>query len=113
MDFVSDEEHGILISSHITSDLEKVADYVTYLHRGKVALSGAKDELLERYGRLACRRGDLEQVDPACLAGVRTGQFGCEALVRDRAAFCRAYPQLTVDPVRLEEIMVFLGKEDR
>lgn len=112
MEFIQDEEHAILLSSHITSDLEKVADYVTYLHRGKVAVSGAKDELLDTYGRLVCSRADLEQVDPALLVGVRTGQFGCEALVRDKHAFTRFYPGLTVDPVTLEDIMVFTVKGD-
>ena len=113
MAFIQDEEHGILISSHITSDLEKVADYITYIHHGKVALTGAKDELLERYGRLVCGRADLQRVDHAMLAGVRTDQFSCEALVRDRAAFRRAYPHLTVDPVTLEEIMVFTVKGEQ
>ena len=112
LDFIQDEEHAILLSSHITSDLEKVADYVTYLHRGKVAVSGAKDELLDTYGRLVCSRSDLAQVDPALLVGVRTGQFGCEALVRDKHAFTRFYPGLTVDPVTLEDIMVFTVKGD-
>ncbi|WP_291257973.1 ATP-binding cassette domain-containing protein, partial [Flavonifractor sp.] len=112
LDFIQDEEHAILLSSHITSDLEKVADYVTYLHRGKVAVSGAKDELLDTYGRLVCSRSDLEQVDPALLVGVRTGQFGCEALVKDKHAFVRRYPGLTVDPVTLEDIMVFTVKGD-
>ena len=112
LDFIQDEEHAILLSSHITSDLEKVADYVTYLHRGKVAVSGAKDELLDTYGRLVCARADLAQVDPALLVGVRTGQFGCEALVRDKHAFTRFYPGLTVDPVTLEDIMVFTVKGD-
>ena len=112
LDFIQDEEHAILLSSHITSDLEKVADYVTYLHRGKVAVSGAKDELLDTYGRLVCSRSDLEQVDPALLVGVRTGQFGCEALVRDKHTFVRFYPGLTVDPVTLEDIMVFTVKGD-
>ena len=112
LDFIQDEEHAILLSSHITSDLEKVADYVTYLHRGKVAVSGAKDELLDTYGRLVCARADLAQVDPALLVGVRTGQFGCEALVRDKHAFVRLCPGLTVDPVTLEDIMVFTVKGD-
>ena len=112
LEFIQDEEHAVLLSSHITSDLEKVADYVTYLHRGKVAVSGAKDELLDTYGRLVCSRSDLEQVDPALLVGVRTGQFGCEALVRDKHAFTRFYPGLTVDPVTLEDIMVFTVKGD-
>lgn len=113
LNFIQDEEHAILVSSHITSDLEKVADYVTFLHEGRVVLQGAKDELLEYYGRLVCSKADLEAVDQDCLAGVRTGQFGCEALVRERRAFQYRYPGLTVDPVTLEEIMVFTVKGAR
>ena len=112
LDFIQDEGRAILLSSHITSDLEMAADYVTYLHRGRVAVQGAKDELLESYGRLACARSDLQGVDPALLVGARTGQFGCEALVRDRRAFRRQYPALTVDPVTLEDIMVFTVRGD-
>ena len=111
--FIQDEEHAILISSHITSDLEKVADYVTYLHQGRVAVQGAKDELLEYYGRLVCTKQELAQIDPACIVGSRIGQFGCEALIRDRASFSRHWPELTVDPVSLEEIMVFTVRGDR
>ena len=110
--FIQDEAHAVLLSSHITSDLEKAADYITYLHKGRVAVQGAKDELLEAYGRLVCGRGDLERVDPACLAGVRRGQFGCEALVKDRRTFVRRYPGLTVDPVTLEDIMLFTVRGD-
>ena len=112
LNFIQDEEHSILISSHITSDLEKAADYVTYLHKGRVVLSGAKDELLDSYGKLVCSRADLERVDRSLLAGSRVGQFGCEALVKDRHAFARHYPGLTVDPATLEDIMVFTGKGD-
>ena len=110
--FIQDEAHAILLSSHITSDLEKAADYVTYLHKGRAVLRGAKDELLDSYGRLVCARADLAAVDPALLEGVRVGQFGCEALVRDRQAFRRRYPELTVDPVTLEDIMVFTVRGD-
>ena len=112
LEFIQDENHAILISSHITSDLEKAADYITYLHKGKVALTGAKDELLDTYGKLVCSRADLERVESALLAGVRTSQFGCAALVKDRHAFTRRYPALTVDPVTLEDIMVLTGKGD-
>ena len=112
LEFIQDENHAILISSHITSDLEKAADYITYLHKGKVALTGAKDELLDTYGKLVCGRADLERVEPSLLVGVRTNQFGCEALVKDRHAFTRRYPALTVDPVTLEDIMVLTGKGD-
>ena len=60
--FIQDEDHAVLISSHITSDLEKAADYVTYLHRGRVAVQGAKDELLETYGRQIGRASCRERV---------------------------------------------------
>ncbi len=108
--FIRDEEHAILISSHITSDLEKVADYIAYIHQGQVVLSGAKDELLESHGRVGCTARQLADLDPQFVARVRRGQFGCEALVSDRKAFRIRYPSLPVDPVSLEEIMLFIGK---
>lgn len=111
LEFIQDETHAVLISSHITSDLEKAADYVTYLHHGRVALTGAKDELLDTYGKLICGRSDLDRVDRSLLGGIRVGQFGCEALVKDRHAFMRRYPELTVDPATLDEIMVLTEKE--
>ena len=112
LNFIQDEEHAILLSSHITSDLEKCADYIVYLHQGKITLQGAKDDLLGSYGRLVCTRADLEYVDPKLLHGTRVSQFSCEALVRDRHAFSVRYPRLTVDPVTLEEIMVFTVRGD-
>ena len=110
LSFIQDESHAILISSHITSDLEKTADYITYLHNGKIAVSGEKDVLLETYGKLVCSKADLGRVEPGLLAGSRTSQFGCEALIKDRRAFSRRYPDLTVDHASLEDIMVFIGK---
>ena len=110
MGFICDEDHAVLISSHITSDLEKVADYITYLHQGQVVLSAAKDAILDSYGRLGCTAADLKAVDPGDLLRVRRGSFGCEALVADRSAFSQKYPGLMVDPVSLEDIMLFIGK---
>ncbi len=111
--FVSDEDHGILISSHITTDLEKVTDYIAYLHHGKIVLCGEKDRLLETYGRLACTREDLTSIDKNDLVAVRRSQYATEGLVRDRTAFARKYPGLTVEPVSLDEIMVFMEKGER
>ena len=109
-DFASREDHAILLSSHITSDLEQVADYIAYLHRGKLLLFGEKDALLESHGRLLCRREELEALDRGFLVGVRRGQYSTEALIRRRQEFHRRYPQLTVEPATLEDIMVFTEK---
>lgn len=113
MNFIQDEEHAVLISSHITSDLEKVADYITYLHKGRVTHSGAREELLESHGRLACSKSELQSIDPVYLVGTRTSQFSCEALIRNKREFLFRYPGLTVDPVTLEDLMLFTSRGDR
>lgn len=111
--FVSDEDHAILISSHITSDLEKVADYIAYLHQGKLLLCDEKDRLLESYGRLVCAREELEQVDRGYVVATRKSQYSTEALIRRRNDFKRLHPRLTVEPVTLDELMVFVVKGDK
>ena len=111
--FVSDEDHAILISSHITSDLEKVADYIAYLHQGKLLLCDEKDRLLESYGRLVCAREELEQVDRGYLVSVRKSQYSTEALIRRKADFKRLYPKLAVEPVTLDELMVLVVKGEK
>ena len=108
--FIQDEDHAILLSSHITSDLEKVADYIAYIHRGEVALSDAKDSILDSYGRVGCTAAQLESIDRADVLRARRGSFGCEALVADRSAFARKYPFLTAERTTLEDIMLFVGK---
>ena len=110
--FIRDEDHAILISSHITSDLEKICDYVVYLHKGKVTVSGAKDELLSAYGKLSCSKTDLARLDPALIVGKREGDYGCQALINDRAVFERAYPDLPLDVPTLEDLMIFTTKGD-
>ena len=110
--FIRDEDHAILISSHITSDLEKICDYVVYLHKGRVTISGAKDELLETYGRLSCSKADLSRVDPGLIVGKREGDYGCQALINDRAAFQRAYPDLSLEAPTLEDLMIFTTRGD-
>ena len=111
--FISDEDHSILVSSHIISDLEKVADYIAYIHQGQVVLSDSKDAILDSYGRVGCTARELEAVDPEDLLRVRRGTFGCEALVADRAEFMRKYPGLEAERTTLEDIMLFIGKGEK
>lgn len=111
--FVSDDDHAILISSHITSDLEKVADYIAYLHQGRLLLCDEKDRLLESYGRLVCTREDLELVDRGYIVSVRRSQYSTEALIRRKGDFRRTYPRLMVEPVTLDELMVFIVKGEQ
>lgn len=113
LDFVSDEERAILISSHITSDLEKLCDYVAYLHKGKLTVQGPKDELLAQYGKVSCAKDQLSAIPTGILVGKREGSFGCQALVSDRTALKRALPDAAVEPATLEDIMIYTTKGER
>ena len=110
-DFMQDEGHAILLSSHITSDLDKIADYITFIHGGRIVLSEPRDELLDTYGVLHCTADQLAALDPVAVRAKRVGAFGCEALVR-RGGVPENW---TVEPVNIEQIMLFLtrGENDR
>ena len=105
-DFMQDEGHAILLSSHITSDLDKIADYITFIHGGRVALSEPRDELLDTYGVLRCTADQLAALQPQAVRAKRMGAFGCEALVR-RDGVPQGWP---VEPVNIEQIMLFLTR---
>lgn len=105
-DFMQDDTHAILLSSHITSDLDKIADYITFIHGGRVALSEPRDTLLDIYGVLRCTADQLSALDPSAVRGKRVGAFGCEALVR-RDGVPQGWP---VESVNIEQVMLFLTR---
>jgi len=110
LEFIQDEDHSILFSSHITGDLEKVADYVTFLHEGEIIFSESKDELLYDYGLLLCGAEDFKTVDKGDIIGHRENRFGHEVLVKNKEQMKQKYKGLTIDPVTIEEIMLFYVK---
>ena len=107
LEYLQDENHSILMSSHITSDLEKIADSVTFIDRGKILVTGYKDEVLENHGILKCTKADYRDIDPEDIISARITDFGAEAMVSDRAAAARKYEGLLLEPTTLEEIMVY------
>lgn len=106
-DFTRDESHAVLISSHIVSDLEKLCDYIAFLHKGKLMLMEEKDVLLEQYGILRCERERLEQLDKEAILHRKDSPYGSEALVRREAVPAG----LQVSPVSIEELFVYMVKE--
>ena len=110
LDFIQDEEHAVLISSHIISDLEKIADYITMIHRGSVIIQDTKDELLEHYGILHCSQADLANLDRSHIKGVRKSSFGCEVLIDNRDTFRPTKDNMPVDAASLENIMLLTIK---
>ncbi len=110
LDFIQDENHGIFFSSHITSDIERIADYVTFIHEGKIVFSQAKDALLDHYGLLKCGLEDFAKIEKKDIQGYRESQFGYEALVKDRHAAAVKYNGCVIDSCTIEDIIYFIVK---
>lgn len=107
-EFTRDENHSILISSHIVSDLEKICDYIAFLHKGKLLLCEEKDVLKEQYGILRCSAASLAEIPAEAIAGKKENAYGVEAIVR-RSAVPAGLP---LGSVGIEQLFIFLVKED-
>ena len=105
-DFTRDESHAILISSHIVSDLEKICDYVAFLHKGNLILFEEKDRLLEKYGIIQCTKEQLQELDQSAVIGVKYSSYNVEAVVlRDQI------PEgFKVHPISIEDLFIFMIK---
>lgn len=108
-DFTRDENHSVLMSSHIVSDLERLCDYVAFLHKGKLLLCEEKDMLLAQYGIIHCTAEQLKELSPDAIKHKKESPYGVEAMVlRD------AIPaDMSISPISIEELFVFMVKEAR
>ena len=105
-DFARDEEHSVLVSSHIVSDLEKICDYITFLHKGKILVCEEKDMLLSKYGIIRCTLDEFSTLDRNIIKYKKESSYGVEAVVyRDRVP-----GGIKVERVGLEELFVAMAK---
>src|SRR5699024_7194573 len=110
LDFIQDEQNSVLLSSHITSDLEKVADYIVFIHQGKVIFSLPKDTLLYQYGILRCRTEEFNQIDKGDILAYQKKDFEWEVLVADKEKAAQKYRKCVIDNATIDEIMLLYIK---
>lgn len=113
MEYLESGERSILMSSHITSDLEKIADSVTFINKGKILLSSYKDNILERHGVIKCSNEELKNIAPEDIVSTRKNSYGAEVMVHDRQGAQYKYKGLMLEPTNLEEIMLFYVNRDK
>lgn len=113
LEFIQNEDHTIFISSHITSDLEKVADYITFIHEGSIILSESKDNLTDNYGVVKCKKEDFEKLDRNHIIGIRKNKFGYEVMIDNKREIIKQMNQkkysneFYLDNTTIEEIILF------
>lgn len=107
-EYTRDERNSILISSHIVSDLEKICDYIAFLHKGRLLLCDEKDRLLERYGVIRCTAQEFNRINKAAVIGKKESPYGVEAIVEHRLI----PKNIDFKSVDIEQLFVSMVKED-
>lgn len=113
LDFVQDEQHSILMSSHITTDLEKIADYITFIHQGKVMFCKTKDELRYRYGIIRCGAALFDAIDKTEVLAYRKCDYQWDVLVADKEKARRKYKSAVVDDASIDDILLLYVKGEQ
>lgn len=118
LEFIQDDEHTILMSSHITSDIERIADSVTFIDKGKILLTGVTSEILENHGILKCAKEKIAEIDESDVVSVRVNDFGADVMIKNRPECAKKYADCIIDNTTLDEILLFYvrgasGKEWR
>lgn len=106
-EYVIEEDHSILISSHITGDLEKIADEIVFINGGKIVLAGNKDEILEKHGLIKCKKSELSEIKDSLIVHAEEESFGAAVLVNDRKECEKMYQGMVIEQASLEDIMMF------
>ena len=108
-DYIKDGDKTILFSSHILSDIEKIADYIVYIHEGRLILYDEKESLIEKYGILKTSEENLKNYGDFILK-TRKNKYSTEALIKNVQVFKEFYPNEVVDRANVEDIMIFLSR---
>lgn len=113
MEFIQNDENSILMSSHITMDLEKIADYITFIHNGKVIFTKSKDKLIYTMGVAKCGEDDFKNINNDYYTYYRKNAFNYEILIEDKEKFLIKYPNIVIDNIRIDDIMLFYIKGEK
>lgn len=110
LNFIKDEDHTIFISTHITSDLETIADAIVFIDQGKIILDIDKDTLMDSYGILKCSGDDFKNISKEDIIKYQKNKYGYEILINDKDKLKKKYPDAIIDKITLEDLMYLMIK---
>lgn len=113
LDFIQDEEHTILLSTHITSDLEHIADRIVFIDRGQLLLNENKDDIIDSYGILKCDLEDFGKIDEKDIVAYKKNRYNYDILIADREKKKKKYKNFCIDKITLEDLMLLMIKGER
>ncbi|EOS76144.1 ABC transporter ATP-binding protein [Lachnospiraceae bacterium 10-1] len=113
LEFVQEEDHSILLSSHITSDLEKIADYIVFIHDGKIILTASKNDLVYNYAVMRLKESQFQALDPDDILAFRKRDLQIDVLVSNGKEAAGKYKDVVIDHTSIDEIMLLLIKGEQ
>ena len=111
--FIEDEEHSILLSTHITSDLEHIADEIIFIDKGKKVLQKSRDEIIDNYGILKCDIDYFSNIDKKDIIAYKKTKYAYEILVNDKKQASKKYHSCVIDKITLEDLMILVIKGEK
>ena len=108
-----DEERSILLSTHITTDLEHISDYIVFINKGKIVLNVPTLELLEEYGVAKCTKEEFSKINEKDYVSYKKGRYQYEVLINDKNSFKKKYGITSIDKPSIDDIMLFYIKGER
>lgn len=110
LDFIADEEHTIILSTHITSDLEHIADYIIFINNGEIVLDKQRDEIIDNYGILKCNIDDFDKINKSDIVSFKKNKYNCEILIDNKDKCKKKYKDYIIDKITLEDLMLLMIK---
>ncbi len=108
--FIQDEDHTVLVSTHITSDLEHIADHIIFMDSGKKILDKNRDDIIDNYGVLKCDIDYFDKIDKEDIIAYKKNKYEYQILVDDKSKVSRQYKDCIVDKITLEDLMILMIK---
>lgn len=113
LDFIKDEEHTILLSTHITTDLEHIADTIIFINEGKILLEDTKDNIIDNYGILKCNIDDFSKIDKQDILSFKKNKYDYHILINNKSKLKKKYKDYIIDKITLEDLMILMIKGEK
>jgi len=110
LNFIKDEEHTIILSTHITSDLEHIADHIIFIDKGTIVLENTRDEIIDNYGILKCDIDEFDRIDTNDIVSFRKSKYSYEILINDKDKCRKKYKDFVIDKITIEDLMLLMIK---
>lgn len=110
LDFIKDDDHTILLSTHITSDLENIADYIVFIDNGKIILDKERNEIIDNYGIIKCSLDEFDKIDKVDIVSFKKNKYNYEVLINNKEKCKSKYKDFIIDKITLEDLMVLIIK---